>query len=728
MTLLAPAALFGLLLLALPVIVHLLRPRKMRQTPFSSLRWLKITRQRLSRRIQWHQWLLFLMRAGLVVVLVLALAKPILGLWNARGPTDRFVIVDAGRAMAYATKEGPTPFERARDIAARLAEQASPGDRTAVVLAGGVPKVLAELTADPGAHLAKLRSASVQLSEDRVTAVLPMLPALLGPAPKRDVELIFVTSNQRNAWQQGEVKALTEAYGDRLSVQVIDVGPGAATNAWIAGARLIERGADEDLVLRVEIGSTGAVTETRSVRLTGIGGLGDDVRDATLLPGKLSRVDFLIPPSVSLAGQVAELRLEPDDALPSDDRWFLNLDMAWSLRLLLVEPPGEAPELPGPGQHLRTALDALAATGNHSFRLATRSSASVTPADVQAADLVILAGVPKLQGEVIAGLEQRVRGGAGLVVYLGGALDAACYRQQLFRPAQPDEGLLPLAFKAGAQGFKQGGPDELRSIRWSHPLLSPLNDPLLGDLGLCKFLRFATFDAGPSPSDSVLARFEDGTPALVERPLGAGQVLFWNTTADDTWSDLPRRRCYVPLVDRTLAYLSAGGVRRQFTVGQPINLPVPAQAADALHVTGPDGTNVPARRVTAGTQTVLHLDGVSRPGIYRVESAGDGNKGFAFAVNTGREASDLMPMDADALASWWSPAAFELVSGDAALARLDSLSSGWSLWPALVLLGGVLLLAETIYVYRLCPHKNPTVVQSVVPQRGILKPMNEPVS
>ena len=46
---LAPAAFAGLLLLAIPIAVHLFKPRKMRQTPFSSLRWLKVTRQRAGR-------------------------------------------------------------------------------------------------------------------------------------------------------------------------------------------------------------------------------------------------------------------------------------------------------------------------------------------------------------------------------------------------------------------------------------------------------------------------------------------------------------------------------------------------------------------------------------------------------------------------------------------------------------------------------------------------------
>src|ERR1700686_1056905 len=84
MTFLAPLALIGALLLILPIVVHLFKPRKMKQTPFSSLRWLKQTHQRLSRRIQWHQWLLFLLRAGCILLLVLALAKPLIGFWGSQ--------------------------------------------------------------------------------------------------------------------------------------------------------------------------------------------------------------------------------------------------------------------------------------------------------------------------------------------------------------------------------------------------------------------------------------------------------------------------------------------------------------------------------------------------------------------------------------------------------------------------------------------------------------------
>src|SRR5688572_26886234 len=117
MTFLFPAALAGLSLLAIPVLVHLFKPRKTRPQPFSSLRWLKESQQRLSRRIQWHQWLLFLLRAGLVVLLVLTLARPFLGGGGGTSGVDRLLVVDVSRRMSVAGKDGTTPLERARELA-----------------------------------------------------------------------------------------------------------------------------------------------------------------------------------------------------------------------------------------------------------------------------------------------------------------------------------------------------------------------------------------------------------------------------------------------------------------------------------------------------------------------------------------------------------------------------------------------------------------------------------
>jgi hypothetical protein len=110
LTFLAPAALAGLALLSIPILVHIFKPRKMKQTPFSSLRWLRQTQQRLSRRVQFHQLLLFLLRATFITLLVLALAQPLLGSKDAAQHTDRYVVVDVSRSMAYQVAGRPTPL------------------------------------------------------------------------------------------------------------------------------------------------------------------------------------------------------------------------------------------------------------------------------------------------------------------------------------------------------------------------------------------------------------------------------------------------------------------------------------------------------------------------------------------------------------------------------------------------------------------------------------------
>src|SRR5437764_1310806 len=122
-TLLAPFALVASALLAIPVIIHLLKPKRVRTMPFSSLRWLRASQHKLSRRIQWHQVLLFLLRAAFLIALVLALAKPIFSTSGRREFTERFIILDVSRSMNYEETGKDTPFVRGRKIAGALLGQ-----------------------------------------------------------------------------------------------------------------------------------------------------------------------------------------------------------------------------------------------------------------------------------------------------------------------------------------------------------------------------------------------------------------------------------------------------------------------------------------------------------------------------------------------------------------------------------------------------------------------------
>jgi len=84
-------------------------------------------------------------------------------------------------------------------------------------------------------------------------------------------------------------------------------------------------------------------------------------------------VHFDFPAELDTAGVVAHIRLEPEDELPADDDFFLNLDTAGALEVLLVESDAAATETLRPGFHLRTAVTALAQAGRQSVTLIARS-------------------------------------------------------------------------------------------------------------------------------------------------------------------------------------------------------------------------------------------------------------------------------------------------------------------------------------------------------------------
>ncbi len=89
-TWLAPAALWGLAALAIPILVHLLTRQERQATPFPTLRFLTATRLVSMRHRRLHDWLLLVVRAAIVAAAAAALAGPLLvtsqrqRTWNTR--------------------------------------------------------------------------------------------------------------------------------------------------------------------------------------------------------------------------------------------------------------------------------------------------------------------------------------------------------------------------------------------------------------------------------------------------------------------------------------------------------------------------------------------------------------------------------------------------------------------------------------------------------------------
>lgn len=738
MSFLAPGAFAGLLLLSIPILVHLFKPRHVRQTPFSSLRWLHLTQQRMARCIQWHQVLLFLLRASFLSLLVFALARPLWTVQGAVGGVDRIVVLDVSRSMGRKLEGRPRPFDTARELAVGTLNRLQAGDRTAVLLTGTDTTVLAPWTSDPTAYLPALESLEPGLTGTNLDSSLEMIRTLLNQRrPDVRVEVLLLTDNTSGSWTSGAISSfvgdLSEQDQKGIEFQLVDVALPAPRNAWLAKAQVRET--DAGSILHVEASCTGEGPPTRTLHVSGLTGVQDFSKSLTLEAGRKTSIDLPLPKTFDAATSKGHLRLEPPDEMPDDDELFVNLD-ASGPRLLLIEPETPAEDSLRPGFPLRMALKALKDAGTADFRLQVRAPAVVTTQEIAAAEVVILTDVPGLTTAQADAISQRVRGGAGAVMILGPHVEADVYNQRFVSPLEPTEGLLSSPLGTVVQAPVTAGGLQTWG-RWNerHPLVAGLLDPLLGDLGQVRSNSYLKFRDPPAATDEVVAAFDDGTPALLVRKVGAGRVVLLNASGDDRWCDLPRRKSFVPLVDRIVNDLASAGGKRSFNTGEAVTVSLPAGGAGAggqFSVKTPSGKSIKPRVESSTAGSILKLDGLSEPGFYSVvpasldaqSASGTGTEGtVTFVVQPSRDESSLQPINEDLLASWWKPAKLEIMKPAAMSSALSAGAGRINLEPWLIMLAGLVLLAEMFLVHWLCPRVNPALAASRTHRRGFVPPL-----
>lgn len=724
-TLLAPFALAAAALLAIPIIIHLLKPKRVRTMPFSSLRWLRSSQHKMSRRIQWHQVLLFLLRAAFLTALVVALAKPVFSTGGMRFFTERFVILDVSRSMNYEQPGGETPIVRGRKIARALLAQGLPGDRATVLLTARNTAALGPLAEDPTRYVARLEAARAGLGDTDLSSALAVIrPMLSAPRPNARAELFFITDNHQGSWSQGAVAAFTDGMRVPASVRVIDVGPSAPRNAWIAEARPIEAGGKR--FLHARLAASGNEPQERTLRVKNLPGLGDISEKVTIQPGAFAEVNLPVSGDDNFEGKVAELVLEPRDALPDDDQFWLNLDARAGVRVLLLEPESTQIETLQPGFHLRAAIDVLGRGDASAIQMARRTPDAVVASDFAGADVVVIANVAHLSDDRLLALEGRIKSGAGLLMFLGPAVQPAFYNSKMHNPLRPAESLLPRPL----QQLARGAMASLTRIEWTHPLLAPLFDPTFGDFARVRARSFYGFgDAPQGDTSQVLAWFDEAAPAIIEHAFGAGRVLVFNSTANDEWSDLPRRNSFVPLLDLALNRLTHARLGRSFSAGEMVSVALPDVGRNvSASITTPGGRKVTPILQPFDAQMIARLDAADEAGVYALSASGDsGSAELRFVVHAGRGDSNVAKTDADTLRSWWGAVPIEFIHPDPSARADQAVSTGRVLlWPWLFALGALLLLAEMYFVHRLCPVMNPAVATSTVAKHGILAPTSKP--
>ena len=377
------------------------------------------------------------------------------------------------------------------------------------------------------------------------------------------------------------------------------------------------------------------------------------------------------------------------DLMPQDNVFHFVLTPSRPVSVLVVAPREESGQRTDPTLYLSKALS-IGTTP--AFQTDIVSAARMTPANLDKRAVVILNDTPFPPAAAGGALKRFVEQGGGLLVVLG---EHSSWPQN-------DAALLPGTL-GGTVDRPDGRGGALGFIDRSHPVFEVFKAPRSGDFSSTRVFRYRAMTA--PAGGRVLARFDDGALAAAEQRVGLGRVIAWNTTFDDSWSDLSKKPVFLPLVHQLTRYLARYEEPAAWRiVGQALDLTSGSLLAgvrrDRVALT-PSGRRLTLS--TGGGPEFLELD---EQGFYELRSTGAGaaeTRPPAVAVDVDPPESDLAAMDpAEFTAALTGRAAPESATAAAIEpATPQDLERRQAIWWYL-LFGGILLLAtETILSNRI---------------------------
>jgi hypothetical protein len=666
---LVPAFLLGLAALAVPVIVHLRHRQQRVPVRFPSLMFLARVTHRTTERRQLTNRLLLLLRALAVSALVFAFARPFFERDPSRLAAERrramVILLDRSMSMGFAGV-----WDRALDSVRAALGGLGPGDQAAIIGFDETATILEPLTDEPATLTGRLSALAPGSAGTRLSPAFRLAREAVARARDARVEIVLVSDLQRHALQG--LETVDPVPG--ATVRVASVAPPEPVNARVLSVAVDRSvvGRQAELRVAARAASEGGTAERPVEATLTVNGRDLATAKARLPASGVATITFQ-PVLVPDGDATASVRLAAD-GLPADDVHRFVLGGPAGVRVILMAPSGV------PSEELLYLERALAISRAPTFVVEIRRGAPSArdlerAVAVIAADLAPLAPVANLLGDFVS------RGG-GLVAFAGSRTGARLERPWL--PARVGSVIDRTRDRGATMGW----------IQADHPLFEPFRDAVASDFGAARYFRYR--DLAVDSAAVILARFDDGRPALVEGRHGRGRVLLIAAPADAVWSDLPLQPVFLPLVHRLVAYAgNVGDDRRAWEIGDVATLP---GGVGELVIKEPDGE---VRRVAADTSA--RTLALGEAGFYEVRSADADQRPVAtLAVNPPAAESDLTAAAPEEVTVLFRPPADSgVVAADPVVLTAGEQEAGQSWWLWLLLGALAVLAGEAWYAGRL---------------------------
>lgn len=700
-------AVIGVVLMAIPIIIHWLNRRRYKVVEWAAMRYLLAAIRQNRRRLRFESWLLLVLRCLVLGLLAAAMARPLgcssqsVVLAGADRAGLHVIILDDSLSMSYEAKRpgAITQLDRAKQLARQQIDTLEGSQqRIAIISASKPARIIMQGSFDLEAARSAISDANQTYQGNDVAGALTLADEIIrsaGDVPNRVVWLY--TDRTAASLHQSDTEQLTKAarsLAERAMVSVVDLSVNQPSNRAI-----VSTGSTDQLV-RIGFGTdlrAGIVAFGQNDPSTISFFVDDKSIGSPITTSPSADETTVLLPQIGLdkpGPTLITARFTQRDHLPIDDELSTVLDVAGHLKLLIVEGRSGNGPLDGSGSFLKLALAPPDESTNKSNYIAPEviSDADLPGKPISDYRAIVLAGVGVMSEETARQLHRYVEEGGALIIFMGEPVSGHNYNQTLGRAK-----LLPgeLVTRVNLPSTETGATFDFDS-RAPHPVLSAFKNYQRSGLDSAQIFSYWRMTIDPSKSIERVLDFKklpdqtESDPAITLERIGLGRVIVVATSADAEWSTLVARPAYVTLVHELVGGAigsESGWMNRQ--VGQRIEIPSSLALTIQPALKSPANKLLPLTRSETGA---WQSDPIELPGIYSVEV---GDQRWPVVVNVSSNESDVRLIDRDGFRQSLGDIELNWQDESRAVGSGTSKSIADYAWPVMLLVLPMML-AETI--------------------------------
>lgn len=651
MTFLNPGILFGLFAISIPILIHLLNLRKIRKVDFSTLMFLKEIQKSKMRRIKLKQLLLLLLRVLAIIFLVLSFSKPVYeGVAGNGGKanTTAVIIMDDSYSMSARDDKGMY-LEQAKDAVKKILDSYDESDNVYFVPASEIDQKSSEekkIIFDDFRELKdSLQKVKTSAKSADIVQIMNYASGIFENSADQNKELYIVSDFQKNNFNNGnnDQEFFKDLQKFPVNVFLIKTGSRIVNNlsldSFSIDTKILEK--DKDTKIKIFLNNHSQFNvKNKTVNLY----IDDELKSEKAVDAgsyEKKEIEFNFKPGRSgyIPGMIELVQSEfGEDELTQDNKYYFTLYIPEQFNVGIFENSSQDQryiELA-----VRSASQILSDSINRQSGLFKINLFSSLNNEIFSNDIVFISGKNNFTDNEAVAIKDYLSQGGGVFLFPGSAADISNYNNVLF------SSINSVKFGNLNNDINVNSSLKFERINFENPLLAEVfsNKDLneTSDRFNVESPEIRSFyELIANDRSNTIITFSNDKPFLVETKLSAGKIIVSSLPVSSEFSDLASKSIFLPLILRSIYYLSNNfsyqteyfvGRSNLLTLNKPTAISGIIKPDKSLYDLKPENTEESDKKIKSNYFYLPYLSETKETGLYELIDSAESK--YLFALNS----------------------------------------------------------------------------------------------